>query len=506
MPALSPGRGLERRTALGLLGAWLAGCASGDVSGTLRQLTGSGESPSASGRMLPRYARRPFEPETMRREHERMVRLQRAEAAYGLVHAPEFHEYLDRVARRLVRGSPVPDLPLRVLVVTSRDWAAKATPPGVVFVPMGLCEQLDNEDQAAFVVAHEIAHVLFRHHDADWLVRGQKQAIALGELAMAARATLAPASAQRGAVMPATLGSARAMLVVSDRMIAPAWTRTQEQQADLLACDLLVAAGYHPGAAVEVLRKLAAWRKATGQAYQAVPRDLRGDRRAARGRRDGSGGSLDDMWDAIVAALQSGLQGLAQSHPEPEERLGLVQAYLVREYPDLDPPDLTVGAWQAARGQRAVREVFTRYGYAFDARVRLRERDLRQAERLAQEAVQGVAATHNFPRFTLAEVQWLAGRRDQALDHLRVALRAPEPALETYLVFAAFQERAGRLGDAIGVLEGAREPFADHPRAWPHLIRLYRRARRTEDAVGLELRCRVEFPDYRELCEGRVRT
>ncbi len=164
-----------------------------------------------------------------------------------------------------------------------------------------------------------------------------------------------------------------------------------------------------------------------------------------------------------------------------------------------------MGPWWAVRSRPGVREVLTRYDRAFEARARLRDRDLREAQRLAHEAVQGVTATHNFPRFTLAEVQWLAGRRDQAVEHLRVALRAPEPALETYIVLASLQERAGRTAEALAVLEGAREPFADHPRAWPHLIRLYRRARRPDDAAQLELRCRAELPDRRDLCEGRTR-
>jgi predicted Zn-dependent protease len=504
MPTLGPGRPIPRRAALALLGAWASGCASTGLSDGLKRLTGGGDDPAGGGRMVQRYARRPFDPAAMRAEQERVLRLQRAEAAYGLVYLPELHDYLDRVALRVVRTSPAPEVAVRVLLVTSRDWAANATPPGVIFLPMGLVEQLDNEDELAFVLAHEIAHVLLRHHESDWLVESQRQAIALGELAMAARTALAPQTARADSVTPATLGAAKAVLVVSDRMIAPAWTRTQERQADLIACDLLVAAGYNPGAAVEVLRKLAAWRKAAGQSYQPAPREPRRDTQSPQRRRSGSGG-LEPNWDSIAATLQSGFEGLAQTHPDPEERLTVAQAYLVREYADLDPVDVTVGPWRAVRGRPGVREVFTRYGRAFEARARLRDRDLREAQRLAQEAVQGVAATHNFPRFTLAEVQWLAGRRDQAVEHLRVALRAPEPALESYLVLASLHERSGRPAEALAVLERAREPFADHPRTWPHLIRLYRRTRRSEDAARLELRCRIELADQRELCEGRAR-
>ena len=86
------------------------------------------------------------------------------------------------------------------------------------------------------------------------------------------------------------------------------------------------------------------------------------------------------------------------------------------------------------------------------------------------------------------------------------ALEAPEPALETHLRLAALHERGNRWQDALRVLEPARTRFADHPRAWPDLIRLSKRAGRTQDASALEVKCKVEFPDIGKLCAGAARS
>ena len=58
-----------------------------------------------------------------------------------------------------------------------------------------------------------------------------------------------------------------------------------------------------------------------------------------------------------------------------------------------------------------------------------------------------------------------------------------------------------RLREALQVLEAARPKFADHPRMWPDLIRMYRRVGRAAEASQLQLRCQVEFPDFKKLCD-----
>lgn len=460
--------------------------------------------------MVDRYTKRDFDLPSLAAQQDHILRLQRAEARYGLVYAPEFHAYLDSVLRRVLRKAPVPDLPARAALVTSRDWTPYSTPPGLVFVPMKFVEALDDEDQAAFALSHEIAHVLFRHHDSDWLVKGQKHAIAVGELAMAAQTAVERRNPKNPVVSPSGMRAAKAMLIASDKIIAPAWSRTQEEQADLLGIDLMVAAGYNPQSALEVLEKLVKWRKGPGQVYADAPRDLAKElaewTRPAAGKSDaGAQVALAELQKQVMGVIgqssQELLQKVSQPHPDPEQRLKLAREYLDREYADLTPPDISDRPWKAARGKPQIRETFQHYEWSFTAMDKLYDRDLREAERRAQEAVKGLTRSHNFPRFALAEVYAGSNRTDRVLENLRIALEAPEPALESHLRLAAFHERGNRPREALQVLEAARPKFADHPRMWPDLIRVYRRTGRAADASQLQLRCQVEFPDFRKLCD-----
>jgi beta-barrel assembly-enhancing protease len=502
-------RGVTRRAAIGFLAGAVCGCASGPVE-TLKRLRGPSEDPSASGKMIDRYTKRDFDRSSLAGEQDRILRLQRAEARYGLLYAPEFHTYLDCVMRRLLVKAPVPDLPARAVLVTSRDWTPYSTPPGIVFVPMKFVEALDDEDQAAFALSHEISHILFRHHDSDWLVKGQKHAIAVGELAMAAQTAVERRNPKNPVVSPSGMRAAKAMLTASDKIIAPAWSRTQEEQADLLGIDIMVAAGYNPQSALEVLEKLVKWRKGPGQVYADAPRDLAKElaewTRPASGKGDpGTQAALADLQRQLIGVIsqssQELLQKVSQPYPDPEERLKLAREYVDREYADLTPPDVSDRPWKSARSKPQIREIFQRYEWSFTAMDKLQDHDLREAERRAQEGLKGFTRTHNFPHFALAEVYGELRRSDRVAENLRAALEAPEPALESSLRLATLHERANRTREALQVLEAARPKFADHPRMWPDLIRIYRRVGRAAEASQLQLRCQVEFPDFKKLCD-----
>lgn len=477
---------------------------------TLKRLRGPSEDPSASGKMIERYTKREFDLASLTAEQQRILRLQRAEARYGLVYAPEFHTYLDTVLHRVLAKAPVPGLPARAVLVTSRDWTPYATAPGLVFVPMNLVGALDDEDQAAFALSHEISHVLFRHHDSDWLVKGQKQAIAMSELAMAAQTAVERRNPKNPVVSPSGMRAAKAMLTASDKIIAPAWSRTQEEQADLLGIDIMVAAGYNPQSALDVLEKLVKWRKGSGQVYVDAPRDLAKELvdwtlpTPSKSDPTGQAGVAELQKQLIGVISQSSqelLRKVSQPYPDPEERLKRAREYVDREYADLTPPDISDRPWKAARNKPQIREVFQRYEWSFTALDKLQDHDLREAERRGQEGLKGFTRTHNFPHFAMAEVYGELRRSDRVVENLHAAVDAPEPALESFLRLAALHERANRPRDALQVLEAARPKFADHPRMWPELIRIYRRVGRTAEASQLQLRCQVEFPDFRKFCD-----
>lgn len=77
---------------------------------------------------------------------------------------PPVQRYVNRVGRWLALQTERPDLPWQFGVLDDDDVNAFAAPGGYVFITKGLLARMSNEAELAGVLAHEISHVLRRHH------------------------------------------------------------------------------------------------------------------------------------------------------------------------------------------------------------------------------------------------------------------------------------------------------------------------------------------------------
>ena len=121
---------------------------------------------------------------------------------------------------------------------------AFALPGGFIFVTRSLVELCDHDqDEVAFVIAHEMAHVIRRH------------AISrlLGQTAMSAAALASPG---RGALAPW-------IRKVGVRSLERAYSREQEFEADELGGLLMRAADFDPAGSVRALRRFEGLEKAS---------------------------------------------------------------------------------------------------------------------------------------------------------------------------------------------------------------------------------------------------
>ena len=77
---------------------------------------------------------------------------------------PEVERYVNRVGRWLSLNSERPGLNWQFGVLDTGTVNAFSTPGGYVLVTRGLLERMRNEAELAGVLAHEIAHVVKKHH------------------------------------------------------------------------------------------------------------------------------------------------------------------------------------------------------------------------------------------------------------------------------------------------------------------------------------------------------
>lgn len=84
--------------------------------------------------------------------------------AAPLLQDQRIQKYVNSVGRWLALQTERPDLPWQFAVLEDNDINAFAVPGGHIFITKGLLARMQSEAELAGVLAHEISHVLMKHH------------------------------------------------------------------------------------------------------------------------------------------------------------------------------------------------------------------------------------------------------------------------------------------------------------------------------------------------------
>ncbi len=173
----------------------------------------------------------------------------------------DLQRYVNQVGLWVALQSERSDLPWRFGVLDTPALNAFAAPGGYVFVTRGLLRVLQSEAELAGVLAHEIAHVLRRHH---LKAMQQDQALAL----MSELGTRAVDHAGHGDVVEALPADLKARIANAAKgLYARGLNRADEYEADTVATVLMARAGYDPIAFTSVLHKFAALNPAESELH-----------------------------------------------------------------------------------------------------------------------------------------------------------------------------------------------------------------------------------------------
>ena len=194
-----------------------------------------------------------FNPVTGENQHLSLTPQQ--EIALGLQSAPEMirefgglapdqqaQQAVDQIGANLVSNSVAADTPWQFdfhVLDDAQTINAFALPGGQVFITTGLLNELDNENQIAGVLAHEIVHVLARH---------SAQQIAKSDLTSGLVGAVGVASGDANAAQVAA---------VVGQLINMRYGRQDELQSDTLGVCLMLDANYDPEGMLAVMEVLA---------------------------------------------------------------------------------------------------------------------------------------------------------------------------------------------------------------------------------------------------------
>lgn len=181
-------------------------------------------------------------------------------AQLPLVRDVQLTEYIQSLGSRLVMAYGKPDTQsFTFFIIDDPQINAFAIPGGYVGVNSGLIAAMDQEEQLASVIAHEVAHVTQRHH---------ARAFATGN-----RTTLSTAAAVLAAIIigqasPQAGQAALAAGLAASQQSAINFTRGNEIEADRIGIEILAKADYDPLAMAEsfaILRRKNSLNTSAGQ-------------------------------------------------------------------------------------------------------------------------------------------------------------------------------------------------------------------------------------------------
>ncbi len=433
-----------------------------------------------------------------------MLAIERS-SGVGLVAAPDLNAYVGRILQRIVAASPVPDLDVRAHVRGEPDFSAHSTPDGSIFVTIGLLQDIQSEDELAAVLAHELAHVLYRHHGSDWFANSQKmaaQVLSLADAAQGAAKGDGSGKSSKSTRLTALAGQ------ISERVIAPnLWNREQEREADGLGLDLMIAAGYLSSAARTSLERLASYeaeareraREQMDQLAKATEADMNesiasGDlSQIMVGLVESAGKVLDVAAETAIDKIGGG------DHDPAEVRLERLIAYINREHLLAPRPPLTALPWQAKTHPTAA--VLANYLNAKKAGIALAEGKLGEAEALIRTAVGAPTDAHAFPRMVFSKLRAEQGNFAKAYRNLEIASGGPEPAFVVYDAMIESHLGAGRKDEAVRLVVEAVQRLGQPPNLYPYQIAVLVEAQEKAKALALFAECKVTYPDLAPQCD-----
>lgn len=403
---------------------------------------------------------------------------------FGLVQDHSLHRYVNRLRDDLIKVSGVTDVPGNTYLVATPELQARATADGNIFLSIAWLDNLENEDQLAGLIAHELAHVLLRHHASDAGGRYHKRGVAAYQLALKIRSQAE--SSRLSAADVERSEQADLSIKLMDLGIMPVWGRRQEQQADLLANDLLVRAGYNMNGLTEMLAKLQAFEEATTKSEEQVNEEIQSL-------------AATDFKAALKLAGATLMRTISADHPPTGERIENLPGYQDVHYSEAELPTPKVKPYKEAT--KAASRIIANYRKTYDARRLMLEKDFRKAYPMAKEGVGPPTRTAVYPNWVLFLAANSMGRQDEAFVALERAYRNPaDPVNAVYREYSEALGERRRYGDALTVAERAYKVFDESPAWLPLRIKWLVRLHRKKEAESLAAECGLQHSEFKEPC------
>lgn len=167
---------------------------------------------------------------------------QKIEARSGIDSSPELNRRLQTIGQALARVSGRSDISFQFKVLATDEFNAMALPGGFVYATRALMRGM-SDGEIAFVLGHELAHVVQRHSIKQMENEQMRKAGWLAVLVGLSGGRVNRQSLQLAGLV--------------DQMLDSRFSQADESEADRIGTAMMVRAGYDPAYALVALRTLA---------------------------------------------------------------------------------------------------------------------------------------------------------------------------------------------------------------------------------------------------------
>ncbi len=277
---------------------------------------------------------------------------------------PELSAYLLRIIDRLLESWEGERPGITVVIESDEFFNAFISEYNQMHISTAVFRMLENEDQLASLIAHEISHVLLNHNHARSVVRSTLSALEFGELLAADVGSFAGQVAVNSDVQRhseyAALGFS-SMGFIWAELFAPNWSRQNEMEADRLGLDLVMRANYNYEEFPVMLEKIYDVDTKRSERLRNVSDKID----VVLQNNLVNPGS--NQWERIVDTAKVKMATRAKNmiideiahhgreHEDRETRIDALKSYINAEYDDDFPPETSVKTYETIINSRAAK-------------------------------------------------------------------------------------------------------------------------------------------------------
>ena len=451
----------------------------------------------------------------------------------GILDMPETTQYLESISEKLLKVSPKTGVPFKILITSNSGYgAAKQAPDGTLMLPLEFLNQVKSDDGVAWMLAHELSHTILNHHDSDWVKKYQDRAggiaALVADLSKAVDKMKSEISGEEATEVEDSVKEFLKVVKIARETLSigflPAWERRHEDEADLLAQDLVFQAGYDGRQSDKVLKGIQDWSgsqsRLMDEIFPIVEESVKMTSKEAVDLIMG-GVEIPDQKKLLNAALDEAkkqirnyLKDWAQkTHHMAELRREDLRKYRKREYAGVDVEANAENLTRATDTDRydQVKELYRR---VWDLSDLMRDENLRQ-EKTDEEfdglvvgfekslkKMRGKSKYDSMPRVLGAEIRSRQGKTRSAVKNLEYALEGSQPTFKVYKELTKLYQKQRRYKKAREIIDKARKEFDGPPMLYPIDITQYVLAGKPGKAARLLNECKLKAITQADACEA----